>query len=307
MLDDCKQHGRVRAGSRWLWRAAVSVALVALAACRPAAQAPAVVSAGQPVAAGLSEDGEDADGEDMDDMFLEEDCLRVLAPEHAPAPEPDDGADDRDDIGAEPASKPAAEVRGVSIVQPDEAKPLFVCLVDIFREDDGEGVYTLGVIARRPRWTAIQTDTYSYERYDTNEEDEDWEPGDRIWREESWAEIGLAAISPEENAVVFTLSSDERGIEETASEKDESLYRVTESGLTLLLSVGSRAAGNEVGSAEESRSFEIVTESLTQGYYDIRVDEHRRGASYGEDEEHSSESEEYWYRWNGADYVISEP
>lgn len=232
--------------------------------------------------------------------FDEDVCLEVLAPEHRKHGEGEGDEGDEDEAGT--AGDQAAAVVGVDFVQPDENTLRFVCLVDIYRESERGGVYTIGVIGRRgPKWVALEGTTYTYEQYQADEDDPENMAADAS------ASIELVAIAPTENAVVSRLKWSESGLEHSQSVEEENLFRVTESGWQILLSLESRAGGSEVGSAEISQTFEIARDRQTLGYYDIEVTRSHEETIYLGEEGQTSETSEAWYRWDGDTYVEAEP
>ena len=271
--------------------AAVLIALVAFA-CQSggSAQAPATVPAGQDSAAGASVDESAA----ADDVPLDEDiCLGVLAHGEASG-----GGEGR----AGTAGDDGATARGVDIVQPDQTLPRYVCLVDIYRASERGGVYTLGVIVRREQeWVVLESESYTYEQYEAGEDDPEGMQADAS------ASIELVAIAPDENAVVSRLEWSESGLEYSQTVEDVTLFRVTEDGRQVLLSLESRAGGSEVGKAAITQTFEIAKDQQSQGYYDIRVTESHEEIVYMGDEKQTSKTGETWYRWNGETYVQAEP
>lgn len=219
-------------------------------------------------------------------LLLSEDaCVSALAPEQTGN---GDAQDDDDSYG-----------RAVQIVQPDTNQPRFACLVDTSSERGGEVAFGL-LVPKGRGWKVVERSSFSYEHYEPEEDDTENR------RASASAGISLVAISPDEQAVELSVSQQYGALEYQRSEASTDLYRVTAAGLVPLLELESRSSGNEVGSHDESRRFEVLAGTETRGYHDIRVTTTIMKQDHMSEDGLEMNTETEILRWTGDGYEPAE-
>jgi ketosteroid isomerase-like protein len=218
-------------------------------------------------------------------VVTEMQCLQMLFPGYRAASRR---------VDAEPD---AARVESVEVVEPNQGKDRFVCLVRTFEpnEDDkgGSGEFTLALLVRKGRrWSVAARQEHAFTVDDSSEETGE--------SSSASAKLEVEAIAPEENAIVHTIEERQDGPMMADTKERVVLYRVTGTSLEELLALESSSSGGE-GDSATRETFTIDTDSVSNGLYDIQVERVRT-----EDNWHANEHSEHRntdrYQWDGSAY-----
>jgi ketosteroid isomerase-like protein len=218
-------------------------------------------------------------------VVTETQCLQMLFPGY------------REASGRIDAEPDAARVESVEVVEPNEGKGGFVCLVRTFEPNEdgsgGSGELTLALLVRKGRRLGVA----AQQEHAFTVEDSSEETGESTTAS---AKLAVEAIAPEENAIVYTIEEGRDGPMIADRKERVVLYRVTGASLEELLALESSSSGGE-GDSATRETFSIDNDSVTNGLYDIEVERVRTENNWHANE-HSEHRDTDRYQWDGSAY-----